>query len=151
MRRSEIVGLDVARDQTRTVAARSNFSRTRARWLLCGVIPAGARSKLVAARPTPPAPVVALQTWLKLACIAHGPLFGRVTGQGKAVGAERLNDQEVARLVKPAALAAGVRVSFPRASAAKSLLAIRCALASRPRPRSTSAMCRSSLATPAPR
>ena len=54
-------------------------------------------------------PVVALETWLKLARIAHGPLFRRVTGQGKAVGAERLKDQEVARLVKRTALAAGVR------------------------------------------
>ncbi len=55
-------------------------------------------------------PVVALKTWLKLARIAHGPLFRRVTGQGKSsVGAERLNAQEVARLVKRAALAAGVR------------------------------------------
>lgn len=32
-----------------------------------------------------------------------------MTGHGKAVGAERLNDQEVARLIKRAALAAGVR------------------------------------------
>jgi len=52
---------------------------------------------------------VALETWLKFARIAHGPLFRRVTGQGKKVGAERLNDQEVARLVKRTALAAGVR------------------------------------------
>lgn len=44
-------------------------------------------------------PVVALQAWLKFARIAHGPLFRRVTGQGETVGAERLNDQEVARLV----------------------------------------------------
>ena len=36
-------------------------------------------------------PVVALQTWLKLARIGHGPLFRRVTGQGKDVGAERLD------------------------------------------------------------
>jgi hypothetical protein len=54
-------------------------------------------------------PVVTLQTWLKLGLVAHGPLFRRVTGQGKTVGAERLNDQEVARLVKRTALAAGVR------------------------------------------
>lgn len=46
---------------------------------------------------------------LKLARIAHGPLLRRVTGQGKTVGAERLNDQGVARLVKRTALAAGVR------------------------------------------
>ncbi len=54
-------------------------------------------------------PVVALQIWLKLARIAHGPLFRRVAGQGKTVGADRLNDQEVAKLVKRTALAAGVR------------------------------------------
>lgn len=58
---------------------------------------------------TPTCPVVALQTWLNLARIAHGPLFRRVTGQGKDVGPDRLLDQEVARLVKKAALAAGVR------------------------------------------
>jgi integrase len=52
---------------------------------------------------------VALETWLKLARIAHGPLFRRVTGKGKKVCSERLNDQEVARLVKRTALAAGVR------------------------------------------
>ncbi|MBU1304856.1 MAG: tyrosine-type recombinase/integrase [Alphaproteobacteria bacterium] len=54
-------------------------------------------------------PVVAVETWLKLARIAHGPLFRRVIGQGKTVGTDRLNDKQVARLVKTAALAAGVR------------------------------------------
>ena len=43
-------------------------------------------------------PVVALQTWLKFARIAVGPVFRRVVG-GK-VGAERLTDRHVARLVK---------------------------------------------------
>ena len=52
-------------------------------------------------------PVVALETWLKFARISIGPLFRRVVG-GK-VGAERLTDRHVARLVKRAALAAGVR------------------------------------------
>ena len=52
-------------------------------------------------------PVVALETWLKFARIAVGPVFRRIAG-GK-VGAERLTDKHVARLVKHAALAAGVR------------------------------------------
>jgi integrase len=52
-------------------------------------------------------PVVALETWLKFARISIGPVFRRVVG-GK-VGAERLTDRHVARLVKRAALAAGVR------------------------------------------
>jgi integrase len=64
-------------------------------------------------------PVVTLQTWLKLGRIAHGPLFRRVTGQGKTVGAERLNDQEVARLVKRTALAAGVRGDLPEGARGK--------------------------------
>ncbi|MBW6425886.1 site-specific integrase [Rhizobium sp. XQZ8] len=54
-------------------------------------------------------PVVAVETWIKFSKLAHGPLFRRVTGRGKAVGSERLNDKEVARLVKRAAMAAGVR------------------------------------------
>lgn len=102
LRRSEIVGLDCGRDQTddgrgwvdkdALVALRGKSGWRQVeigRGLAC--------------------PIVALETWLKLALIGHGPLFRRVNGQGKAVGAERLNDQEVVRLVKRAALAAGVR------------------------------------------
>lgn len=37
------------------------------------------------------------------------PLFRHMTGQGKSVGTDRLNDKEVARLVKRAAMTAGVR------------------------------------------
>jgi len=54
-------------------------------------------------------PVVAVEAWIRFARIAKGPLFRRVKGQGKDVGPDRLNDKEVARLVKRAALAAGVR------------------------------------------
>ena len=54
-------------------------------------------------------PIVALETWLKFARISHGPLFRRVARSGKAVAAERLADRHVARLVKQAAMAAGVR------------------------------------------
>ena len=46
---------------------------------------------------------------MKFANLAHGPLFRRVKGQGTAFRSERLNDKEVARLVKRTALAAGVR------------------------------------------
>jgi integrase len=54
-------------------------------------------------------PVTEIETWIKFAKLAHGPLFRRVTGQGKTVGSERLNAKEVARLVKRTAIAAGVR------------------------------------------
>ncbi len=54
-------------------------------------------------------PIVALEAWIRFAQIARGPLFRRVTGKSRTVGADRLHDQEAARLVKNAALAAGVR------------------------------------------
>jgi hypothetical protein len=41
-------------------------------------------------------PVAAIETWIKFAKIAYGPLFRRVTGLGKAAGPERLNDKEPA-------------------------------------------------------
>lgn len=96
---------------------------------------------MVAARPTA-ARLSPWQTWLKLARIAHGSLFRFVTGQGKAVGVERLNDQEVARLVKRAALAAGERGGLSRGERGQRFfLAIRCA---RPRPRSRALCAKSS-------
>ncbi len=52
-------------------------------------------------------PVAALETWLKFARIARGPLFRAVVG--REVGSESLNDRHVARLVKRLAVAAGVR------------------------------------------
>ncbi|CUX68969.1 site-specific integrase [Agrobacterium rhizogenes] len=108
LRRSEIVGLDVGRDQTKD-------SRGWIEILDKGMVVTvrGKRGwrEVEIGRGSSDAtcPVVALQTWLNLARIAHGPLFRRVTGQGKDVGPDRLLDQEVARLVKKAASAAGVR------------------------------------------
>ncbi|MER8472728.1 site-specific integrase [Mesorhizobium sp. M1328] len=112
LRRSEIVGLDCGRDQTENgrgwveILDKGTLVRLRGKtgWREVEV---GRGSSDATC------PVVALETWLKLARIAHGPLFRRVTGQGKAVGADRLNDQEVARLVKRTALAAGVRGDLP--------------------------------------
>jgi integrase len=108
LRRSEIVGLDVGRDQTEDSSGWIEILDKGALVTLRGKT--GWREvEIGRGSSDATCPVVALQTWLKFARIAHGPLFRRVTGQGKAVGAGRLNDQEVARLVKRAALAAGVR------------------------------------------
>jgi integrase len=52
-------------------------------------------------------PVVALKSWLNFSRLAHGPLFRRVIG--REVGAERLNDRHVARLVKRLAMVCGLR------------------------------------------
>ncbi|MER9278382.1 site-specific integrase [Mesorhizobium sp. C280B] len=108
LRRSEIVGLDVARDQTEDGRG---WVEIFDKGILVTLRGKTGWREVEIGRGSSDAtcPMVALQTWLKLARIGHGPLFRRVTGQGKAVGAQRLNDQEVARLVKRAALAAGVR------------------------------------------
>ncbi len=112
LRRSEIVGLDVGRDQTEDGRGWVEFLE---KGLLVTLRGKTGWREVEVGRGSSDAtcPVVALETWLKLARIAHGPLFRRVTGQGKAVGAERLNDQEVARLVKRTALTAGVRGDLP--------------------------------------
>nr|WP_208636443.1 site-specific integrase [Mesorhizobium helmanticense] len=108
LRRSEIVGVDVGRDQTEDGRG---WIEILDKGMLVTLRGKTGWREVEIGRGSSDAtcPVVALQTWLKLARIAHGPLFRRVTGQGKKVGAERLNGQEVARLVKRAALAAGVR------------------------------------------
>ena len=112
LRRSEIVGLDCGRDQTEDssgwieILDKGMLLRLRGKtgWREVEIGRGSSDSTC---------PLVALETWLHLARIAHGPLFRRVTGQGKAVGANRLNAQEVARLVKRTALAAGVRSDLP--------------------------------------
>jgi integrase len=108
LRRSEIVGLDCGRDQTEDG---SGWIEVLDKGLLVTLRGKTGWREVEIGRGSSDTtcPVAALATWLKFARIAHGPLFRRVTGQGKKVGAERLNGQEVARLVKRTALAAGVR------------------------------------------
>ncbi|WP_224696878.1 site-specific integrase [Mesorhizobium sp. CO1-1-8] len=112
LRRSEVVGLDCGRDQTEDS---SGWIEILDKGMLVRLRGKTGWREVEVGRGSSDAscPVVALETWLKLARIAHGPLFRRVTGQGKKVGADRLNDQEVARLVKRTALAAGVRGDLP--------------------------------------
>jgi integrase len=108
LRRSEIVGLDAGRDQTEDgrgwveILGKGMLVTLRGKTGWREVEIGRGSSDMTC-------PIVALETWLGFARIGHGPLFRRVTGQGRKVGSERLNDQEVARLVKRAALAAGVR------------------------------------------
>lgn len=108
LRRSEIVGLDAGRDQTEDGRG---WIEVLDKGMLVTLRGKTGWREVEIGRGSSDAtcPVVALETWLKFARIVHGPLFRRVTGQGKKVGADRLNDQEVARLVKRSALAAGVR------------------------------------------
>lgn len=118
LRRSEVVGLDCGRDQTEDGRG---WVEILDKGLLVTLRGKTGWREVEVGRGSSDAtcPAVALETWLKLAGIAHGPLFRRVTNQGKAVGADRLNDQEVARLVKRTAMAAGVRGDLPEGERGK--------------------------------
>ena len=118
LRRSEIFGLDCGRDQTEDS---SGWVEILDKGMLVTLRGKTGWREVEVGRGSSDTtcPVVALQTWLKFARIIHGPLFRRVTGQGKSVGSERLNDQEVARLVKRTALAAGVRGDLPEGQRGK--------------------------------
>jgi integrase len=108
LRRSEIVGLDCGRDQTHDGAGWIDILDQGMIVALSGKT--GWREvEIGRGSLETTCPIVAVETWLKFARIVHGPLFRRVTGEGRGVAAERLNDRHVARLVKRTALAAGVR------------------------------------------
>ncbi|WP_234627298.1 site-specific integrase (plasmid) [Agrobacterium vitis] len=108
LRRSEIVGLDLKADQTEDGRG---WIEILDKGMLVTLRGKTGWREVEIGRGSSDAtcPVAAIETWIKFAKLAHGPLFRRVTGQGKAVGPERLNDKEVARLVKRAAMGAGVR------------------------------------------
>lgn len=117
LRRSEITGLDAGRDQT-------GDGRGWVKILPDGILVTlrskiGLREVEIDRNPTDAAcPVAALEAWLKLARIGSGPLFRRVTGRGREVGPTRLNDREVARLVKRAVISAGIRGDLPESARA---------------------------------
>ncbi len=108
LRRSEITGLDLGRDQTEDSSGWIEIFDKGALLTLRGKT--GWREvEIGRGSSDATCPVVALESWIGFARLARGPLFRRVTGKGKSVGPDRLNDQEIARLVKKTALAAGVR------------------------------------------
>jgi integrase len=108
LRRSEITGLDLGRDQTEDARG---WIEILDKGLLITLRGKTGWREVEVGRGSSDAtcPVIAIETWIKFAKLAKGPLFRRVTGKSKNVGPDRLNDQEVARLVKKAAMAAGVR------------------------------------------
>jgi integrase len=114
LRRSEIVALDCARDQTEDgggwieIFDKGLLVTLRGKTGWREVEIGRGSSDLTC-------PVHAVETWLKLGRISHGPLFRRVRARGKEVGPERLKDQEIARLVKKTVLAAGIRGELPEA------------------------------------
>lgn len=108
LRRSEIVGLDLKADQTEDGRG---WIEILDKGMLVTLRGKTGWREVEIGRGSSDAtcPVVAVQTWIRFAKLAHGPLFRRVTGRGKEVGADRLNDKEIARLVKRTVKAAGIR------------------------------------------
>src|ERR1700685_1083904 len=108
LRRSEIVGLDCAARQTRDG---TGWTEVLEKGILVTLRGKTGWREVEIGRGSSDltCPVMALQTWLKFARIAHGPLFRRIARGGKEAGPDRLTDKHVARLVKRTALAAGVR------------------------------------------
>jgi len=108
LRRSEITGLDLERDQS---ADGRGWVEFQEKGLLVTLRGKTGWREVEVGRGSSDAtcPIAALRSWLKFAKIHHGPLFRRVSGKPETVGLDRLNDREVARLVKRAALAAGLR------------------------------------------
>lgn len=114
LRRSEIVGLDCGPEQTADSGGWIEI--LEAGMLLTVRGKTGWRNVEVARGSSERScPVQALETWLKLARIAKGPVFRRVRQRNSDVGAERLADVQVARLVKRTAMKAGVRADLPEA------------------------------------
>jgi integrase len=108
LRRSEITGLDLGADQTEDGRGWIEIEDKGMLVVLRGKT--GWREVEVGRGSSDATcPVVAVETWIRFARLARGPLFRRVTDSGRNVGPDRLNDREVARLVKRAAMAAGVR------------------------------------------
>ncbi|WP_245430187.1 MULTISPECIES: tyrosine-type recombinase/integrase [Mesorhizobium] len=114
LRRSEIVGLDVMRDDDSDGAGWMEILPGKG--VLVTLRGKGDRWREVEVgrgSSDHTCPVVALETWIKFGRIARGPLFRRIFKDNKTVDVERLSDKHVARLVKQTALAAGVRSDLP--------------------------------------
>ena len=112
LRRSEIVGLDCGPEQTQDGRGWIEIAKKGALLTLNGktgwrVVEIGRGSS------ERTCPVQALETWLKLGRIAHGPLFRPMTTGNGGVSAQRLSDRHVARLVQKTAMAAGIRADLP--------------------------------------
>ena len=96
LHRSEIFGLDVKADQTEDGRGLIEILDKDMLVTLRGKT---GRREVEVGRGLSNAdcPVVAVETTLKFARIAHRPLFRRVTGQSRSAGCERLNYKEIKR------------------------------------------------------
>ncbi len=108
LRRSEIVGLDCGANQSEDGSGWIEIQKDGALLTISGKT--GWREVEIGRGSRPETcPVALLETWLRLGRIAHGPVFRPIARKNGGVGAERLTDKHVARLVQTTALKAGIR------------------------------------------
>lgn len=112
LRRSEITGLDCGPDQTTDSGGWIEIVKDGA---LLGIRGKTGWRQVEIGRGSSErsCPVHALETWLKLGRVAHGPVFRRMATKNGGISPDRLGDKHVARLVKQTALKAGIRSDLP--------------------------------------
>ena len=112
LRRSEIVSLDVHKDDTPDSGGWVEIFDKGA--LLTLNAKTGWREvEIVLGSSDQTCPVHALKQWLHFAKIDFGPIFTGTSRDGKRASEARLNDKHVARLIKRTVLDAGIRSELP--------------------------------------
>jgi len=112
LRRSEIVSLDVGKDDTPDSGGWIEILDGGA--LLTLNAKTGWREvEIGRGSSDQTCPVHALEQWLRFAKIDLGPIFVRTSRDGKRALEHRLNDKHVARLIKATVLNAGIRADLP--------------------------------------
>ncbi len=113
LRRSEIVGLDVVRDDHSDGAGWIEIFADKGVLVTLRGKTGWREVEVGRGSSDLSCPVAALESWIRFGRVARGPLFRRIFKDNKTVDVERLSDKHVARLVKQTALAAGVRSDLP--------------------------------------
>ena len=112
LRRSEVVSLDVSKDDTPDSSGWIDVFEDGA--VLTLNAKTGWREvEIGRGSSEQTCPVHALEQWLHFAKIDFGPVFTRTSRDGKRAMDERLNDKHVARLIKKTVLKSGIRAELP--------------------------------------
>ena len=112
LRRSEIVSLDVGKDDTPDSGGWIEVLEDGA--VLTLNAKTGWREvEIGRGSSEQTCPVHALEQWLHFAKIDFGPIFVRTSRDGKRALESRLNDKHVARLIKQTVLKSGIRADLP--------------------------------------
>lgn len=113
LRRSEIVSLDVVRDEKSDGAGWIEMFADKGVLVTLRGKTGWREVEVGRGSSDHTCPVAALENWIRFGRIARGPLFRRIFKDNKTVDVERLSDKHVARLVKQTVLKAGLRSDLP--------------------------------------